>query len=87
MAIGDAVNVDLDLNATFTPAVGVTVMITQCGAGSNDGYLAKASGYGSWTHFFSGNIWDGKVKLFLTNSSGIKQISVGTGTISGIQIA
>jgi hypothetical protein len=85
MAIGDVVVGNLSAAATFTPAVGVVVLITQYGASSVNGGIC-----GNVINYFiissgGSNYFNGRIALFVSNSNTITQQN-GNGSYSGIQV-
>lgn len=84
MAVGDAVNQSLALNASYTPAAGVTVMITSCAEGSSTGGMCNNTDFHNL--MISTLNYTGLTKIFVTNSAPITQRSAGSGAISGIQV-
>jgi hypothetical protein len=85
MAVGDPVVGDLTNGASFTPAAGVVVLITQYGAASAGGGLCAN------INFYvicpgGSSFFNGRIGLFVTSSNPVTQ-RTGLGSYSGIQTA
>jgi hypothetical protein len=87
MAAGDPVVGNLTDGASFTPAAGVVVLITQYGSASVGGGLCAATTVNFYVINPGGsNFFNGRIGIFVSNSNPVTQ-RTGNGSYSGIQTA
>jgi hypothetical protein len=86
MAVGDPVVGNLGPGGTFTPAVGVVVLLTSYGGSSVGSCFATNTGNFHVISPGGSTYFNGRIGLFVTSSNPVTQ-QVGNGSYSGIQTA